>query len=147
VKLFLDGQECEFSPSEAEVSPGPDRLYVRTADGTHTALAVRQGDTVLVSYRGAQYRLERRPPSRARSSAAASGELRAPMPGQIVDVLVEPGATVAKGDRILVLEAMKTQQPFVAPFDGVVTEIPVDKGDQVAEGAVLARVEGAEGKE
>lgn len=66
--------------------------------------------------------------------------MRAPMPGQIVDVLVERGANVTKGEKILVLEAMKTQQPFTAPFDGVVEKLDVTKGQQVAEGAVLAVV-------
>lgn len=62
------------------------------------------------------------------------------MPGVIVDVLLEAGVTVMKGDKILVLEAMKTQQPFLAPFDGTLAEVKVSKGEQVGEGALLALV-------
>ena len=53
------------------------------------------------------------------------------------------GDRVTKGQVIVVVEAMKTQQPFVAPFDGTVTSVKVDKNDQVADGQVLAVVEPA----
>jgi biotin carboxyl carrier protein len=51
---------------------------------------------------------------------------------------------VEKGDKILVLEAMKTQQAFTAPFAGVVRRIEVEKGSQVSDGELLAVVEPAE---
>ena len=63
------------------------------------------------------------------------------MPGQIVDVRNSVGDAVKKGDTILVLEAMKTQQPFLSPFDGKVIAISVEKGDQVADGTVLAVIQ------
>lgn len=66
------------------------------------------------------------------------------MPGVIVDVLVAEGDTVTKGQKLLVLEAMKTQQPFTAPFDGKVTKLPITKGQQVIDGATLAVVEVSE---
>ena len=53
---------------------------------------------------------------------------------------MESGQEVAKGDVILVLEAMKMQHTIAAPYDGVVGEIPVKVGDQVTAGAVLAVV-------
>ena len=141
MRRFVNGEEVELDPNAAEVSRVGGRLMVRTAEGTFSALAVTQGDAVLVSYRGRQYRVERKA-SRARSSAgASSGELRAPMPGQIVDVRASVGDVVKKGTTIVVLEAMKTQQPFAAPYDGRVSQLPVQKGDQVADGALLAFVE------
>jgi propionyl-CoA carboxylase alpha chain len=72
----------------------------------------------------------------------ASGSLLAPMPGTVVRVDVVAGAVVSAGDPVLVLEAMKMQHTVGAPYDGVVTEIPVDVGSHVAAGAVLAVVEG-----
>lgn len=114
---------------------------VRTAEGTFTAAAVTVGDAVLVSYKGRQYRVERKSSRVRGSGGAASGEMRAPMPGQIVDVRCAEGDEVAKGDTLLVLEAMKTQQPFNAPFEGVVRKLNVSKGDQVVDGAVLVVVE------
>lgn len=140
MKRFVNGEPVEFGTTQVTVTPTPDRLMVKTPDGAHSAAAVRVGDTVHVSYRGQTYLVEKATRPRG-AGGAGSGELRAPMPGLIVDVLLESGATVTKGDKILVLEAMKTQQPFLAPFDGVLSEVRVSKGEQVAEGALLAVVE------
>ena len=139
MKYFLNGEPIEFEDT-FEVAKLPDRLQVKTKDGSFSAIAVRDGDAVLVSYRGNQYRLETRQ-SRTRSGGAKSGEYRAPMPGMIVDVLVSEGDQVVSGQKILVLEAMKTQQPFSAPFDGVVSKLNAVKGDQVTGDELLAVVE------
>jgi biotin carboxyl carrier protein len=72
---------------------------------------------------------------------ASDGALRAPMPGKIVATPAKPGDTVTKGQPVVVLEAMKMEHALVAPFDGVVGEIGVSVGDQVAADAVLATVE------
>jgi acetyl/propionyl-CoA carboxylase alpha subunit len=145
MKLFVDGRETEFEACDVRIDSLTDRLVVKTKAGASTAVAVRQGDAVLVSYRGRQYRIERKLARAAGAGGTASGEMRAPMPGLIVDVFLSPGAVVAKGDKILVLEAMKTQQSFSAPYDGVVSAVVVAKGDQVIEGALLAVVSPAEG--
>jgi propionyl-CoA carboxylase alpha chain len=73
------------------------------------------------------------------SQTLASGSLLAPMPGSVVQVAVAPGDTVAAGDPILVLEAMKMQHTISAPTDGVVSDL-VPVGVQVAAGEVLAVV-------
>ena len=140
MKRFVDGVEVDLVESSASVSRLGDRLMVRTPTGVSSAVAVRSGDAVLVSYRGRQYRVEKKSSAARSSSGVASGELRAPMPGSIVDVRVAEGDTVSKGDVLLVLEAMKTQQPFPAPFDGVVKKLPVAKGDQVQDNTLLAVV-------
>jgi len=75
------------------------------------------------------------------AETVASGSLLAPMPGTVVRVAVEAGATVTAGDVVLVLEAMKMQHTVTAPHDGTVTEINVEPGAQVAAGEVLAVVE------
>ncbi|CAM3500594.1 ATP-binding protein [Nocardioides zeicaulis] len=74
------------------------------------------------------------------ADVVASGSLLAPMPGTVVAVRVEPGATVSAGDPVLVLEAMKMQHTVTAPHDGTVTRIDVEPGVQVASGEVLAVV-------
>jgi 3-methylcrotonyl-CoA carboxylase alpha subunit len=63
------------------------------------------------------------------------------MPGQIVEVYVAPGDRVMPGQRLLVLEAMKMQQPVLAPYRGVVTQVPVARGDQVAAGQLLVHID------
>jgi len=72
--------------------------------------------------------------------AASDGSLRAPMPGKIVATPAKPGDTVTKGQPVVVLEAMKMEHALVAPFDGVVGEVGVAVGDQVAADTVLAVV-------
>jgi len=64
-------------------------------------------------------------------------ELKAPMPGLIVDVRVAPGQTVEKGDPLLVLEAMKMENILKAPSDGIVADIKVQLRDNVTKGQVL----------
>ncbi|MDK9695512.1 MAG: ATP-grasp domain-containing protein [Siculibacillus sp.] len=64
--------------------------------------------------------------------------LVAPMPGSVVQVLVEAGAAVAKGDPLVVVEAMKMEHVIRAPHDGVVERVDVAVGDLVADGTELA---------
>ena len=73
-------------------------------------------------------------------SALAAGSLVAPMPGTVLRIAVAVGDTVAAGDPLLWLEAMKMEHRICAPADGEVTELPVSVGDQVEPGAVLAVV-------
>jgi len=70
---------------------------------------------------------------------ASDGALRAPMPGRIVAAPAKAGDRVAKGQPVVVLEAMKMEHALTAPFDGVVESIAA-VGDQVTEAAVLAVV-------
>ena len=69
---------------------------------------------------------------------ASDGALRAPMPGKIVATHGKPGDTVTKGQPVVILEAMKMEHALVAPFDGLVGQIGVAVGDQVAADTVLA---------
>ena len=64
--------------------------------------------------------------------------IKAPMQGLIVDVKVKTGEKVKAGDEIIILEAMKMENPIVAPCDGVINEIKVTKGDKVNSDDVLA---------
>lgn len=64
-------------------------------------------------------------------------EIKAPMPGLIVDVLVEAGTTVEKGTPLLILEAMKMENMLKATGDGVVQSIQISKGDTVEKSQVL----------
>ncbi len=72
------------------------------------------------------------------------GSVKAPMHGKVVQVFVEAGQSVTKGDRIAVIEAMKMEHTLVAPSDGTVTMVAVLAGEQVAEGAPVASIEAAE---
>ena len=82
----------------------------------------------------------------ALGEAGAAGEtgdgaLLAPMPGRIVAVQVAQGEQVARGQALVVLEAMKMEQTLQAPFAGTVRELSVQVGAQVSEGKVLLVIE------
>jgi 3-methylcrotonyl-CoA carboxylase alpha subunit len=86
------------------------------------------------------------PLERAGDTAAGIGSLRAPMPGLVKLVRAAKGDTVAKGQALLILEAMKMEHTISAPHDGVIAEIAAE-GSQVSDGTVLVRfAEPAEGR-
>ncbi|TFW45234.1 MULTISPECIES: acetyl/propionyl/methylcrotonyl-CoA carboxylase subunit alpha [Pseudomonas] len=72
---------------------------------------------------------------------AGSGTLKAPMDGAIVDVRVNAGERVSKGQLLLVLEAMKMEHPLTAGIDGIVKGVQVATGDQVRNRQVLLEIE------
>ena len=78
------------------------------------------------------------PAAPAASREAGSIVVSAPMPGKILSVKSSVGASVKKGDVILVLEAMKMENEVVAPEDGTVASINVAAGDAVEAGDTLA---------
>ena len=78
-------------------------------------------------------------PAAAPKAAGAAGAVtvKAPMPGNILDVKVAAGASVKAGDVLVILEAMKMENEIVAPQDGTVASVNVNKGDTVNSGDVL----------
>lgn len=73
--------------------------------------------------------------------AAPAGSLAAPMPGMVQRVLVEPGATVAAGAPLVILEAMKMEHTVASPAGGRVASVLVTAGQQVEGGAALVVIE------
>lgn len=67
--------------------------------------------------------------------------VKAPMPGLVLDILVEPGQSVQKGDNLLILEAMKMENIIKASGSGVVKNIPVHKKDAVEKNQLLIEME------
>ena len=71
-----------------------------------------------------------------------SGDVKAPMPGLVVEVPVVVGQTVAKGDKVLILEAMKMENVIKAAGDGVIKAVHITKGTAVEKGQLLIEIEG-----
>src|SRR3954470_7038010 len=82
----------------------------------------------------------KRSASRAAKSAGSGDALTSPMQGTIVKVAVEEGQTVAAGDLVVVLEAMKMEQPLTAHKAGTVTGLAAQVGQTVTNGAVIAEI-------
>jgi 3-methylcrotonyl-CoA carboxylase alpha subunit len=136
MRYLVNGREADLvSEPAVKVTTSEGRLVV---EGRGSALVRRSKGKVLVSYQGRTFTVEKL--GAGGPVGELSGEIHAPIPGLIIEVYAAVGDQVKQGDRLLVLEAMKMQQPMVAPFDGVVTEVGVRKGEQVTADALLAKV-------
>jgi 3-methylcrotonyl-CoA carboxylase alpha subunit len=132
----LNAQQCT---SVALGRAGAFRTMSREGEFA-AASGFRDEERVVVFYEGEAYEFA----LAARGSVgagAASGTISAPMPGRVTAVEVAAGDQVAKGQRLLTLEAMKMEHSLVAPFDGTVAELAAEAGTQVQVDATLIRIE------
>jgi len=113
-------------------------LTLKVGDEVVRGAVVREGEVFHIFSGEAHVVLNYSDPlAHAGEVESEAGRLTAPMPGKIVAVLVERGATVEKGAPLLIMEAMKMEHTIAAPSSGVVEEVLYAVGDQVAEGAQL----------
>lgn len=136
---------------ELEASTPEPNVYLLKHEGRvyEVFVSPRQGPGGQVDLRVGTHEFEISlvDPKRLRSAAAGKAqdhgmaEIKTAMPGKVVHVLVEVGAEVAKGDGIIVVEAMKMQNELRSPKDGVVKEIRGAEGATVNAGEVLAVIE------
>ena len=135
----VDGRQYELEVSEPE--PG---IYLFKHDGKIFEASVSAGH---VRIDGNEFDVRLVDPKRLRGGGAGTDhdhgvvEIKTAMPGKIVRVLVETGASVEKGDGILVVEAMKMQNELKSPKAGVVKEIRAKEGATVGAGDILATIE------
>ena len=109
----------------------------------HPALAATRRSAVTAPVADAQPAANPAPAKPAQQTAAPAGAgspLKAPLPGTISAINVKIGDTVAVGDVVIVLEAMKMQNNIEAENAGTVTNILVNQGDSVMEGAVMLTI-------
>ncbi|GLZ34766.1 acetyl/propionyl-CoA carboxylase subuit alpha [Lentzea sp. NBRC 105346] len=128
--------EVEYDPAQASSDVVLDLGGVRT----RFSVAV-YGDVVEVDSPLGSVTLRVVPRFPSPESVLAPGALVAPMPGNVVRVSVSAGQSVAAGDELIVLEAMKMEHRVLAPAAGVVSELLVAQGKQVNAGDVLVVVE------
>ena len=137
------------------VDPAVDvKLYASIEHGSLDAVlngrriragVVRQGDDLTILLPGETHKLTPVDPRRAgEADEAVGGQLTAPMPGKVVQVLVAEGALVEKGQPLMILEAMKMEHTISAPGRGTVAKLHFRAGDQVPESAVLLSIEAEE---
>jgi biotin carboxyl carrier protein len=136
---LIDGEKMPFQEIRRD-----GRVVALEVEGSLVSVrSACRGDRAYVWCAGDVFEFRRAAarPARARPAAGEShAGLVAPMPGRIRKTLVRRGDEVARGQVVLVLEAMKMEHAIRAPQDGVVTELPHREGDLVEAGAVLAEI-------
>ena len=142
LRLRLEGRTATVEVLSAENG----RLHAVVDGRPTTAAFASDGSHVLISLDGESHTLAKPPPpgvdrTGSAGSDTAGASLTAPMPGTVVKVSVSEGDEVEEGQLLLVLEAMKMEQPVAAPHAGRVSLLPYAEGDLVPGGAVLAEIE------
>jgi len=121
------------------------RMSVDLAGQRESANVARLGNTLTVFAQGASHRLEFEVAA-AVEEEDPSARLVSPLPGSVIQVLVAQGDTVAKGQALMIIEAMKMEHTVSAPGPGKVSQIYFSAGEQVAEGAKLLEFEAIAGE-
>lgn len=98
----------------------------------------KEGNIETMSMKENKVPVVEKPKSTSSSENAKSVE--APMQGVILNIAVSVGDTVSEGDELLILEAMKMENPILSPYSGTVVEVGVSKGDTVEDGTVLVKI-------
>ena len=112
------------------------KKYRVTVNGSLYEIEVEEMDASAVSAAPAA----KAAPAPVAPAPAAGAQIKAPMPGNILDVKVTAGQSVKKGDVLVILEAMKMENEIQAPCDGKVTGVNVRKGDTVETQALLCTI-------
>lgn len=142
-ELEIDGRRIA-----ARLEPlggGEFRLHV--GDRSRTVWIASRGNRAFVQLESRVFEIEIVNPLEEliREAERAGGDaLLAPMPGTVIRVAAEIGATVAEGETVVVIESMKLQTAIAAPHAARVAEIAYGVGQSFEKGAVLVRLEAAE---
>ena len=140
-KYRINGNE--YAVSINEVSDTTAKVTVNGAEyNVEWEKPVKEKPVVKVQPVAAKPAAAPAPAAKPAAPAPAGGySIKTPLPGVIIDVKVNVGDAVAKGQTVVVLEAMKMENNINADRDGKVAAIQVAKGDTVADGAVLVVLE------
>jgi biotin carboxyl carrier protein len=140
-KIFAQIDDRKY---ELEVSEPESGVYLFKHDGRIFEASVSNGH---VRIGGNEFDVRLVDPKRLRGGGADADhghgivEVKTAMPGKVVRILVEAGATVEKGDGVVIVEAMKMQNELKSPKAGVVKDVRAREGATVGAGDILATIE------
>jgi len=141
-RLLALGTAAPAAPADEPAEPSPTERVVVEVGGKRLEVVLPAGFTLA----GGRSRSGARRPARrmpARTATSTSGTtLASPMQGTIVKVAVADGAEVAEGDLVVVLEAMKMEQPLVAHRAGRITGLAAGVGASVSAGTAICEIVG-----
>jgi acetyl/propionyl-CoA carboxylase alpha subunit len=155
-KTYRDGSDTEYrveyrfsrtglalpgDESVQLVSAAADQVVLDSDGAAYRFAVARYGPDIYVDSPRGPVHLVALPRFPEPGSTVEQGSLVAPMPGNVIRLAAAVGDTVAAGQPLIWLEAMKMEHTITAPADGVLTQLNVNTGQQVEVGAVLARVE------
>lgn len=144
--LKLDGDTLDFLPT------GPDSFHVLLHGKRYQAI-VQDADYITKTFRikvnGSVYEVKLADRydqlveqlGLSRRATVKVQDIKAPMPGMVLEIAVSEGETIEKGQPLLILEAMKMENVIKAPGDGVVKRICVTKGNPVDKNQLLLELE------
>ncbi|PID70861.1 MAG: acetyl-CoA carboxylase biotin carboxyl carrier protein subunit [Flavobacteriales bacterium] len=112
------------------VNKNANRNYTVVLNGNHYKVAIQDSLDMLIDKMGFQLH-----------SGKNINEVKAPMPGLILDISVKKGQEIKEDDPLLILEAMKMENSLLSPVSGVVKKVNVKKGETVNKGQVLIEFE------
>jgi acetyl/propionyl-CoA carboxylase alpha subunit len=136
-EVTIDGRVFALRLEET----GPAAYLLKIGERATAFHCVRDGDLVHLFWAGVSYRLTIEREGVRSAARTPSGSLEAPMPGKVIAVKVAPGQAVAKGDELVVVEAMKMENALRAPRAGVVKTVKAKVGEMVQPGLVLVELE------
>lgn len=143
-------QASDDATTTVEIVPHPEhagvyritvgeRVFVLPEQAVHHLAYYKEAGVLTLQHAGVVYRLFDAS-QRRRPVAPPGGDLRAPMAGKVIRLLVQPGDDVTAGTPLLILEAMKMEHQILAPQAGRVTRFLCREGEQVAAGMELVEV-------
>ena len=145
IPVRVDGEsalaQVTYRPGDAVGGAAKAEVSVDGVDAAADALAIDAPGAVYVWRAGRQTVVRLKDVEIDVEHLDGDGLVRAPMHGKLLAVLVEPGASVNKGQRVAVVEAMKMEHSLIAPIAGRVGEIAATAGSQIAEGAKIMVIE------
>jgi biotin carboxyl carrier protein len=167
MKITIDGQEFDAQPGGDTVSVGEAQFSLRTARSGNIVtvyvnekpFAVQLPEVVAdagpvkllvdakeyeVEVKGRAGPVRAKPRGAKKGPSAAKGAVVAQMTGRVIRLDVSPGDTVAEGQVLLIIEAMKMENEITAPAAGTVKEVAVPAGARVSEGDLLVQIEAVE---
>lgn len=130
-------KEVEDSTADVEVNGTPYRVEYEKPITKQAKKTIKSVTPVARPAAAAPTAAPAAKPVAAPAAGGAGATVTSPLPGIILDIAVKEGDVVKKGQKVVVLEAMKMENIIESTADGTVTSIKVNKGDSVLEGAPL----------
>ena len=136
----MDSEHVRIDGQIVEVARQDDGIVRGSGASIGRAWTAASGDTRWVFFDGRIYEIDVSTTASPRRRPGHHGSLTAPMPATVRQILVTPGAAVARGETVIILEAMKMELPVRAPAKGVIASIRCREGELVQPGVPLIEI-------